>query len=77
MGDLLYLMVGLISVPVLPSLLQDVIGKADKWGNDGKNGRIDPFVEVFDVSTSLVTFVSPDCVLSDLFSSFSSRLPVW
>ncbi|KAF9644106.1 cytochrome P450 [Thelephora ganbajun] len=34
---------------VLPTLLQDIIGKADKWGNDGKNGRIDPFTEIYDL----------------------------
>ena len=37
---------------VLPTLFQDIRAKADKWG-DG--GRIDPFVEIFDVSTSLQT----------------------
>ncbi|KAF9644109.1 hypothetical protein BDM02DRAFT_3190905, partial [Thelephora ganbajun] len=34
---------------ILPTLLQDVIDKADKWGNDGKNGRIDPFTEIYDL----------------------------
>jgi hypothetical protein len=42
--------VGLIPHLVLPTLLQDIIDKADKWGNDGKSGRIDPFTEVYDVS---------------------------
>jgi len=41
--------VGLNSTIVLPTLLQDIIDKADKWGNDGKNGRIDPFTEIYDV----------------------------
>jgi len=31
-------------------MLQDIIDKADKWGNGGKSGRIDPFIEVYDVS---------------------------
>jgi hypothetical protein len=31
-------------------LLQDIIDEADKWGNGGKTGRIDPFTDVFDVS---------------------------
>ena len=31
-------------------MLQDIIDKADKWGNDGKSGRIDPFTEVYEVS---------------------------
>ena len=35
---------------VLPTLLQDTIDRADKWGDDGKIGRIDPFTEVYDVS---------------------------
>ena len=47
--------IGLIYISVLPTLLQDIIGKADKWGNDGKGGRIDPFVEIFDVSIPLAT----------------------
>ena len=34
----------------IPALLQDAFDKADKWGNDGKNGRIDPFIDVYDVS---------------------------
>ena len=44
--------VGLISISVLPSLLQDIIDRADKWGDHGKTGRIDPFTEVYDVSLS-------------------------
>ena len=40
----------LIFVSALPMLLQDIIKKADTWGNDGKAGRIDPFVETYDVS---------------------------
>ena len=35
---------------VLPTLLQDIISMADKWGDNGKTGRIDPFVEIYDVS---------------------------
>ena len=34
------------SVPVLPTLLQDVIDTADKWN---KSGRIDPFTEIYNV----------------------------
>ena len=26
---------------------------ADEWGQDGKTGRIDPFVEIYDVRASL------------------------
>jgi hypothetical protein len=40
----------LISSPVLPTLMQDIIDKANKWGNEGKSGRIDPFVEVHHVN---------------------------
>jgi len=39
-----------ISVLVLPTFLRDVIDKADRWGDDGKSGRIDPFTEIYDVS---------------------------
>lgn len=42
--------IGSISVPALPTLLQDIIRGADEWGNDGKTGRIDPFTEIYDVS---------------------------
>jgi len=41
---------GLVSILVLPSLPQDIIARADKWGDDGETGRIDPFTEVYDVS---------------------------
>lgn len=37
----------LISILVLPTLLQDIIDRADKWGDEGK---IDPFTEIYDVS---------------------------
>jgi len=42
--------IGLVSTLVLPTLLQDITNSADKWGNGGKNGRIDPFTEIYDVS---------------------------
>ena len=42
--------IGVISVLVLPTLLQDIVDRADKWGNGGETGRIDPFTEVYDVS---------------------------
>lgn len=35
---------------VFPTLVQDIIGMADEWGNNGESGRIDPFVEIYDVS---------------------------
>jgi len=37
-------------------MLQDIIDKADKWGDNGKAGRIDPFVEIYDVSLFGVSF---------------------
>ena len=37
----------------LPTLLQSIMQKADKWGGDGKTGMIDPFTDVFDVSVFL------------------------
>ena len=40
-----------ISISVLPALLEDITNEADKWGNGGKNGRIDPFTEIYDVSS--------------------------
>jgi len=47
--------IGLISTSALPTVLQDVTDKADKWGDHGENGRIDPFTEIYDVS-----FVFPE-----------------
>jgi len=44
--------VGLDSMIVLPTLLQDIVDKADRWGDDGKNGRIDPFTDIYDVKLS-------------------------
>ena len=44
------LSIGLVSTLVLPILLDDITNKADKWGNDGKSGRIDPFNEIYAVS---------------------------
>ena len=54
--------VGLISVLALPTLLQDIIRKADQWGHKGESGRIDPFTEVYDVS--LATHAPLDSVLN-------------
>ena len=34
-------------------MLQDVVDKADKWGDDGTAGRIDPFTEVYEVRAFL------------------------
>ena len=42
--------IGLVPGLALPTLLQDIFNKADKWGNDGENGRIDPFIEIYHVS---------------------------
>ena len=39
----------LIFILVLPTLLQDIMDRADKWGN-GEVGRIDPFTEINTVS---------------------------
>ena len=39
-----------IFISVLPTLLEDITNEADKWGNGGKDGRIDPFTEIYDVS---------------------------
>ena len=62
--------VGLISVLALPTLLQDIVGKADQWGHRGESGRIDPFTEVYDVSLVIRALV--DSVLSLPSSSSSS-----
>ena len=48
--QLLILGIVLISTLVLPMLLQDITDRADRWGDNGKVDRIDPFVEVYDVS---------------------------
>ena len=51
-------------------MLQDIINRADKWGDDGKRGRIDPFTEVYDVS---LFFGNTHCFGAGVeFSSFSS-----
>ncbi|KAF9789659.1 cytochrome P450 [Thelephora terrestris] len=34
---------------ILATLLQDIIAKADNWGIGGESGRIDPFVEIYDL----------------------------
>ena len=41
--------------------MQDITGRSDRWGNDGKSGRIDPFNEVYDVSLFLVISISHVC----------------
>lgn len=38
------------SILALPTLLQDITNKADKWGTDGRSGRINPFTDIFSVS---------------------------
>lgn len=50
---LLTSIVRLILIPVLPALFQDMVAKANKWGNGGTSGTIDPFTEIFNVSISL------------------------
>ena len=37
----------LVSVLVLPTLLQGIIEKTDKLRNGGEISRIDPFVEIY------------------------------
>ena len=51
-------------------MLQDIIDRADKWGNGGETGRIDPFNEVYDVSLSYTNLYSFGIGVE--FSSFSS-----
>jgi len=46
--------ISLTSILVLPTFLQDILDKADRWGDDGKNGRIDPFTEIYDVSLAFL-----------------------
>ena len=64
--------IGLVSTLVLPTLLQDITKNADKWGNDGKNGRIDPFTDIYDVSFFAGLFFGG---ISSEFVPFSSFLP--
>ena len=61
--------VGLIPHLVLPTLLQDILDKADKWGDDGKSGRIDPFTEIYDVSCPRDVRQFVLLVLSRMFSA--------
>ena len=64
--------IGLVFTLVLPTLLQDITKNADKWGNDGKNGRIDPFTDIYDVSFFAGLFFGG---ISAEFVPFSSFLP--
>ena len=41
-------------IPGLPTLLEDIIGMTDKWV---ASGRIDPFIEFFDVSALLTAHI--------------------
>lgn len=43
---------------VLPALLQDINDEANKWGNGGKSGRIDPFTEIYHVVFHMIARVS-------------------
>ena len=71
--QLLILNIDLIPILVLPSLLQDIIDRADKWGDHGETGRIDPFNEVYDVSLFFeTTYCSRVGVELSSFSSFLS-----
>ena len=56
--------IGLVSTLVLPTLLQDITKNADKWGNDGKNGRIDPFTDIYDVSFFAGLFLGGSVLIS-------------
>jgi hypothetical protein len=62
--------IGLTSALVLPTLLQDIFGMADQWGGAGESGRIDPFVEVYDVS--LEPYLSLDPAQTFTLSLFTS-----
>lgn len=70
--ELPVLSLGLIYASVFATLLQDTIDKADKWGNGGENGRIDPFIEIYDVSTCTEGYIflwfSVDISFSSSFS---------
>jgi hypothetical protein len=69
--QLLITIVGLVPYLVLPTLLQDIIDKTDKWGSDGKGGGIDPFTEIYDDTRQPVLLV-----LIRMFSvSFSHDRP--
>ena len=62
--------IGLVSRLDLHTLLQDITNKAEKWGNGGKSGRIDPFTEVYDVSL-FTMYAFRIGTEFPLFSSFS------
>ena len=53
-----------ISVPVLPSLQNDIFVTANKWGN---SGRVDPFTDIYDVRPFQRRTVYPDFTLSPGF----------
>ena len=67
-----------ISIPVLPTLLQDVIDRTNKWAGDGITGRIDPFTEVHDVSFPSETGIVVELVLSfPLAARFPNDCPYY
>jgi hypothetical protein len=67
---MLILSIDLTSVSVLPTLLQDIFGEADRWGSADGSSRIDPFVEIHDVSMKAGLFPGPrtKSSLSSLFT---------
>ena len=69
----LILRISLVSILVLPTLLQGIVDKADKWGNGGKNGIIDPFSEVYDVS--IFATYAPFCTKFPLSARFRPDRP--
>ena len=63
---LLILSIDLTPVSVLPTLLQGVLGEADRWGSADGSGRIDPFAEIQDVSMKAGPFPGPRTKFSSL-----------
>ena len=51
----------LLSTLALPTLLQGIANKVDKWGNGGKNGRIDPFTDIYEVGFFAALFLWDRC----------------
>ena len=59
--------------PVPPTLPQDIVNAADKRGDDGKAGRIDPFVEIYDVSVYARAVLRPSLLSCSLFFPSTAR----
>lgn len=64
--------IGLIPISAIPTLLKDTFDVIGGWGDRGESGRIDPFVEIYEVNPILEVYTHTIWVDIPPFSSFSS-----